>query len=662
MFTYILKRLLAMIPTLIGITFVTFLIIRLAPGDPVAAQFGKGGGERTASDSGSSEGGSRDEAIRAKKKLLGMLEENRAVIVFDGTRAAAARDFKSTDEYRSTDELEPVDSLGTLHDWITALCRSDDGHTLFVASGKPGQVFSIDADTGDLSEAPLQVHETEISALATTPDGARLISADTEGGVKSTALAGAVFVDAVSVQYTVRDIAVHPSGKWFVTAAGDGRVRMHDTATAKVLQTVAAHIGFASSVAFSKSGATLFTAGYDRRVQRYDVDENGKIADKSTVVGTTGQGVLDIDVSPDGKSIAAGSEDNAVWVFPVDGGGEPITLTGHFKPVTAVTFLPDGRTLVSASNDESIRAWDIPTGRLTAQTSKNQGQIHRLAVSPDGSHVYAVGETWRQTSMLTQYATWAGRLAVLDFGNSFRFPDRKVMDMVFEAAPVTIGLNLIAVLIIYSIAIPLGVVAAVRRGSTFDNTTSFVLFLLWSMPSFWVATLLIISLSSKRHLDIFDSVGLHAQNAGDMAYLPWLGDFLNHLVLPVIAMVYSGFTVLSRFARTSLLETISQDFVRTARAKGLSERVVVFKHAFRNSLISIVTLLGSLLPGMIGGSIIIEVIFTIDGMGRLGFEAILARDYPVIMAVTTIGAVLTLIGVLISDVLYSIVDPRISVG
>jgi peptide/nickel transport system permease protein len=126
-------------------------------------------------------------------------------------------------------------------------------------------------------------------------------------------------------------------------------------------------------------------------------------------------------------------------------------------------------------------------------------------------------------------------------------------------------------------------------------------------------------------------------------------------------MVYSGFTVLSRFARTSMLDTISQDYVRTARAKGLSERIVVFRHAFRNSLISIVTLLGSLLPGMIGGSVIIEVIFTIDGMGKLGFQSILARDYPVIMAITAISAVLTLLGVLISDVLYSIVDPRISV-
>jgi peptide/nickel transport system permease protein len=133
------------------------------------------------------------------------------------------------------------------------------------------------------------------------------------------------------------------------------------------------------------------------------------------------------------------------------------------------------------------------------------------------------------------------------------------------------------------------------------------------------------------------------------------------MVLPIVAMVYSGFTVLSRFARTSMLDTISQDYVRTARAKGLSERIVVFRHAFRNSLISIVTLLGSLLPGMIGGSVIIEVIFTIDGMGKLGFQSILARDYPVIMAITAISAVLTLLGVLISDVLYSIVDPRISV-
>ena len=145
-----------------------------------------------------------------------------------------------------------------------------------------------------------------------------------------------------------------------------------------------------------------------------------------------------------------------------------------------------------------------------------------------------------------------------------------------------------------------------------------------------------------------------------MSYWEWLLDRIKHLFLPILVMTYAGFASLSRYARTTMLETIQEDFVRTARAKGLSERVVVYKHAFRNSLITIVTLMGNLLPAMIGGSVIVEYIFNIQGMGLLGFDAILQRDYPVIMAITSFSAFLTLLGILLSDILYSVVDPRVS--
>jgi len=200
----------------------------------------------------------------------------------------------------------------------------------------------------------------------------------------------------------------------------------------------------------------------------------------------------------------------------------------------------------------------------------------------------------------------------------------------------------------------------VRRGTFFDTSTSFVLFLLYSLPSFWLATLLIMGFSSKRNFDWFDCVGLHAANQSDLSFFAWLRDFGSHLVLPMIALVYGSFASLSRYVRTTMLDTISQDYVRTARAKGLSERVVIYRHALRNAMVTIVTLVASLLPAMIGGSVIIESIFSINGMGLLSFEAILTRDYPVIMATTTMSAFLTLLGVLVSDILYVVVDPRIT--
>jgi peptide/nickel transport system permease protein len=144
-----------------------------------------------------------------------------------------------------------------------------------------------------------------------------------------------------------------------------------------------------------------------------------------------------------------------------------------------------------------------------------------------------------------------------------------------------------------------------------------------------------------------------------MGLVPWLLDRLWHLVLPIVCLTYGGLAYLSRLTRASMLEVIREDYIRTARAKGLSERVVIFKHAFRNALLPLITLFAFLLPSMFGGSVIIESIFSVPGMGQLGFEAVLSRDYPVIMAITAISAFLTLAGLLVSDILYAALDPRI---
>ena len=272
--------------------------------------------------------------------------------------------------------------------------------------------------------------------------------------------------------------------------------------------------------------------------------------------------------------------------------------------------------------------------------------------------LYSGADTWIEVAIVKRYLTWLGRLITLDFGRSF-VDDEPVINKIAKALPITLYLNVIAILLIYGISIPIGIYAAIKRGQAFDNVSSLVLFVLYSIPNFWLATMLIMVVSSKRSLDLLPSVGLHGANHADMSYFVWLGDWGMHLILPMIVMVYAGFARLSRFVRTSMLETIQQDYVRTARAKGLSERIVVLKHAFRNSLIVIVTLVGNLLPALIGGSVIVEFIFSINGMGKLGFDAILSRDYPTIMAITTFSAFLTLLGILVSDILYSVVDPRV---
>ena len=258
-----------------------------------------------------------------------------------------------------------------------------------------------------------------------------------------------------------------------------------------------------------------------------------------------------------------------------------------------------------------------------------------------------------------QYWLWLKSIATLDFGRSYK-DNRPVMDRIMERLPVTLQLNIISIFLVYLIAIPVGVYSATHQYTFPDKVSTVILFILYSLPSFWVATILILFLCGGDYLRLFPLTGLSSLGAEEMAFFPWLLDRLWHLVLPVFCLSYGGLAFVSRQMRVGMLEVIRQDYIRTARAKGLPEKVVVYRHAFRNSLIPIVTLLGFLLPAMLGGSIIIESIVTIPGMGQLGFEAILSRDYPVVMAISTIAAFLTLIGLLISDLAYALVNPTIS--
>jgi peptide/nickel transport system permease protein len=257
-----------------------------------------------------------------------------------------------------------------------------------------------------------------------------------------------------------------------------------------------------------------------------------------------------------------------------------------------------------------------------------------------------------------RYAIWLGKLIRFDFGNSYK-DGRPVLERIAEALPITLQLNFISIVLIYLLSIPIGVYSATHQYSVGDNVSTFSLFVLYSMPDFWVAMLLIVFLGGGTYLDWFPIFGLNSIGAEDFTWARWLVDRAWHLVLPVFCLSYASLSVLSRYARAGMIEVVRQDYIRTARAYGFKERTVIYKYALRNSLIPILTLLGLILPFMIGGSVIIESIFSIPGMGRLAFEAILSRDYPVIMGVLTITALMTLVGLIVSDILYAVTDPRI---
>ena len=258
-----------------------------------------------------------------------------------------------------------------------------------------------------------------------------------------------------------------------------------------------------------------------------------------------------------------------------------------------------------------------------------------------------------------QYCIWLGNISRFDFGYSIKH-HRPVTELIKERLPITITLNLLAFIIIYSISLPLGVLSAVNHKRFFDRASSVVLFMLWALPSMWVGQMMIGYLCGPTFVQWFPPAGLSSNNAAAMPFFPWLADRAWHLVLPVACLSYAGFAYLSKQVRAGMLDNLRMDYVRTARAKGLSNRVVVFRHAFRNSVIPVITIMATVLPAMFGGSVIIESIFSIPGMGRLAFEGVTTRDYNVVMAVATIAGMLNLVGLLLGDIAYAIADPRIS--
>ena len=294
---------------------------------------------------------------------------------------------------------------------------------------------------------------------------------------------------------------------------------------------------------------------------------------------------------------------------------------------------------------------------LKLQMGKGQAELGEKAISEQiikqTKELYGLDKP-----LPVQYLLWVKRIFTLDFGFSFK-DHRNVWEKISERLPITIQLNLISIFLVYLIAIPCGIYSSTHTGSLTDKILTVGFFFLYSLPSFWVAVLLIMLFGGGDFWDVFPVYGISSIGSETMRLMPWLLDRMWHLVLPVVCLTYGGLAYLSRLTRASMLEVIREDYVRTARAKGLSERVVIFKHAFRNALLPLITLFAFLLPSMFGGSVIIESIFSVPGMGQLGFEAVLSRDYPVIMAITAISAFLTLIGLLISDILYAALDPRI---
>jgi ABC-type dipeptide/oligopeptide/nickel transport system permease component len=266
--------------------------------------------------------------------------------------------------------------------------------------------------------------------------------------------------------------------------------------------------------------------------------------------------------------------------------------------------------------------------------------------------------------------SWSFGLKKPDLGESF-IRRQPVLDLILAAVPITLLLNLITIPIVYAVSITAGIYAARHRGKWFDTTSGTLFLALYSIPTIWAGVLLLGFFASRDYFPWFPTGGLHTYpGADDMAFLPhltaggfqpgYLADLLWHLVLPVVCLTYGGFAFLSKLMRSSVLENLSADFARTARAKGLSENAVLFRHVLSNSLLPLITVAASILPGLLGGSLIVESIFSINGMGRLMLEAIKMKDQELVLSEMCVVGLISLLSLIISDICYAIADPRVS--
>ncbi|RLC13485.1 MAG: ABC transporter permease, partial [Deltaproteobacteria bacterium] len=303
-----------------------------------------------------------------------------------------------------------------------------------------------------------------------------------------------------------------------------------------------------------------------------------------------------------------------------------------------------------------------PIERIIVQAQQMQSQGMRS--SPDGQNQPLSGEQIQELKkyygfdkpVLVSYFLWLGKVLTGDLGTSTRYYD-PVWDMIRERIPISLYFGLISMILVYGVCIPLGIAKAIRHKSVFDNISSVTVFIGYAIPGWVVGVLLLVLLASRW--EVFPLGGLMGEDFEDFTLLQKLLDIIWHTILPLTAYVIGSFTVMTFLMKNSLMDNLSSDYVRTAIAKGLPFKKAVFRHALRNSLIPIATHFGNNISVILMGSFLIEKVFNINGMGLLGYESVIERDYPVVLGILVISSLLLMIGNILSDICVAIVDPRV---
>jgi len=675
--TFLTRRMLLMTLSFFGITILTFTIIRLAPGDPVSMEVGIGGGEGKGIDASKL---TRDpgQAIRERLHMV----------------------VKHPFSARATDP--DGDPLHLIFSWGDGTPEAQS-ENLVTSGGRQG-VEHYFPNEGDyevrVRAADVHGFESELSAPVqirirekwlpprkpSAPSGPVKLKVGDEPPYSSAA--ESVDGELVSLRFDWGDGSFSPPTD--PAPSGTPGARPHKFMKSGRFELRAVALGKKNARSPWSDPLVVLVEDPNAPHPRPGALGGTAYVHASEEREYSGRAAVDADVE------ISWGDGSSTRVKP---GADGIFKSRH-------RFAADGKFIVRAKHvsDAGASDWSAEFSVRSSTTNHRPDVPTELTGPAEGAI---------RTTVLWQYVRWIADLARLDFGRSTS-ENKDVFVMIKERLPRTLFLDIVAFTLIYIIAVPIGIFSSTHRGSVRDRVITVILFMFYSLPTFWVGTMLIVVATPLEGLPIgniycstpekhYTGLGSHlfmslvVAIAAFIAFfrtprtrshafafslavaapfmllyflpfqMPWARllpagaqDKLWHGVLPVLVLTYPGLAALSRYARSGMLDVVRQDYIRTARAKGLSENVVIFKHALRNGMIPILTLMATILPAMISGSIVVEWIFNVQGMGLMAYDGVTKRDYPVIMAVTTISALLTLVGLLISDILYVLVDPRIS--
>lgn len=620
MLTYIVRRLLIMIPTLFGVTVVSFCVMQLAPGDPLESKLGGGGTQASVQ--------TREAYLIQKRDLK-----------LDRPLLLNTRYFRDYSQFiRYAAHLRALDTE-QVADELTSIA---DGTASDEATSRLEFIKSLDIDDFDGRLNPQELTDSQLKASDLTRE-------QWEQRKRETRVSLAAAVEG-KLQIWLEDTGLHgvPAAIQLLeqddTPLNEQRGAINCLAAMVVNPFVYTYSRRPTVREIQQVPAT-WELLWEQRKSRYEpVDP-----DRRKVLDRTLESLLEMSRAEMFEFLQSGELFDTDCPFFAE---LVLSDSSLREKQVAAEFL---RLFLSARLSVNVPV-DADTDEVQA-TRQNWLTFYR-ATAADYQHSFLA----KVGGMLadTQYAHMVWRLVTFDFGRSTRKTRDPVSEKIWEAFVVTAPLVLMAQLVIYCVAIPLGVVCAVKRASPLDRGITVTLFFLYSVPPFVAAMSFLLFFCYGGYVKWFPTERLHSAGAEQLSFAAYTLDYFHHAFLPVVCLSLFSLAGLAMYSRSAMLDVLGQDYIRTARAKGLSGTKVVLKHALRNGMIPIITLFSNFLPAMLGGSVLIEVLFGIPGMGRLSFTSITLKDIPMVMALIYIQAIVVMLSILMTDLLYVFVDPRIS--